>query len=220
MPNNQPTQPDGTAWNRDSPSKIDEARYRDGEPAGSAVPADPEPSSGPTPQRADPEPSSGPTPQRADAEPADPEPDGSELGPGGGAPTRRPGLRARARLVRARIRRLPGGRAALKIIVAATGAAFVALGLLLVPLPGPGWAIVFGGLAIWAVEFAWAQNLLDWVRRQVRTWTRWVRRQPWPVRVLLGLAVVGVLAGAVWLWFWQDSRFATLSQFWDFLWRW
>jgi uncharacterized protein (TIGR02611 family) len=43
----------------------------------------------------------------------------------------------------------------------------VIVGLLLVPLPGPGWAIVFVGLSILATEFAWAERLKHWVQRKV-----------------------------------------------------
>ena len=37
----------------------------------------------------------------------------------------------------------------------------VAIGLALVPLPGPGWAIVFVGLGMLALEFKWAENLME-----------------------------------------------------------
>ena len=42
-------------------------------------------------------------------------------------------------------------------------AAFAILigGLALVPLPGPGWAIVFIGLGMLALEFKWAENLME-----------------------------------------------------------
>src|SRR5689334_22172868 len=85
-------------------------------------------------------------------------------------------LRERAQLLRSRIRAVPGGRTFLRVTIATLGAAVVALGLVLVPLPGPGWAIVFFGLAIWALEFAWAARLLGWVRRQVRAFARRMSR--------------------------------------------
>ena len=37
----------------------------------------------------------------------------------------------------------------------------VLAGLALVPLPGPGWAIVFIGLGMLALEFEWAENLME-----------------------------------------------------------
>lgn len=113
-----------------------------------------------------------------------------------GAPGRPPGW---LRRLRARILAVPGGRVILKLLVALLGAAVVGLGLVLVPLPGPGWAIVIGGLAIWAIEFTWARRLLAWVRRHVRAWTAWVRKQSWPIRLGLGVLALGGLAGTGWL---------------------
>jgi uncharacterized protein (TIGR02611 family) len=37
----------------------------------------------------------------------------------------------------------------------------------LVPLPGPGWLIVFAGLAILATEYVWAQRLLNYAKTKV-----------------------------------------------------
>ncbi len=47
--------------------------------------------------------------------------------------------------------------------VAFTVAAFAITigGLALIPLPGPGWAIVFIGLGMLALEFKWAENLME-----------------------------------------------------------
>lgn len=73
------------------------------------------------------------------------------------------------------------------------GLLVVAAGLALVPLPGPGWVIVFAGLAIWATEFVWAQRLLHWSRARVRGWNDWMARQAWWVTGLAGLATVLVV---------------------------
>ncbi|WP_089103202.1 TIGR02611 family protein [Streptomyces hyaluromycini] len=51
--------------------------------------------------------------------------------------------------------------------VFAVGLAVVAVGIVLLPLPGPGWVIIFGGMAIWATEFVWAQLVLRWTKRKV-----------------------------------------------------
>lgn len=95
--------------------------------------------------------------------------------------------RDRGRMTLRVIRSNPTGRIALKVGVAITGAIVVALGLVLIPLPGPGWALVILGLAIWGIEFVWAKHLMRFTRTQVQRWTRWVTRQTWPVRILLGL---------------------------------
>ena len=97
-----------------------------------------------------------------------------------------------------RIRKTPHGRMALKIGIGTIGTLVVALGVVLIPFPGPGWAIVILGLAIWALEFAWAKNLLEFTKRHVQSWTRWVRRQSLPVRAVLG--VLGLIFVALVLW--------------------
>jgi uncharacterized protein (TIGR02611 family) len=97
-----------------------------------------------------------------------------------------------------RIRKTPHGRMALKIGIGAIGTLVVALGVVLIPFPGPGWAIVILGLAIWALEFAWARQLLEFTKRHVQSWTRWVRRQSLPVRVVIG--VLGLIFVAAVLW--------------------
>ncbi|MGW5351244.1 TIGR02611 family protein [Streptomyces sp. NPDC004031] len=80
------------------------------------------------------------------------------------------------------------------------GLAVIGGGIVLLPLPGPGWLIIFGGMAIWGTEFVWAQKVLRWTRRKVADFARAaadprVRRR----NLLITTAVVLVLAGlAVW----------------------
>jgi uncharacterized protein (TIGR02611 family) len=85
-----------------------------------------------------------------------------------------------------------------RIVVAAIGTAVVIGGIALIPLPGPGWLIVFGGLAILATEFEWAGRLLDFARRKVRGWTHWVGRQSLLVRGLIGLVGLLFVGGLMW----------------------
>ncbi|NEA41133.1 TIGR02611 family protein [Streptomyces sp. SID11385] len=47
------------------------------------------------------------------------------------------------------------------------GLAVVVAGVLMLVLPGPGWVVIFGGMAIWATEFVWAQLVLRWTKRKV-----------------------------------------------------
>ncbi|MBM6403940.1 TIGR02611 family protein [Phycicoccus sp. CSK15P-2] len=83
--------------------------------------------------------------------------------------------------------------------VGVLGLVLVAGGLVLVPLPGPGWFIVILGIAVWATEFERAQRLLEFVKRHVRAWEHWVMAQPRVVQVLIGLATFAFVAGVVWL---------------------
>ena len=49
-----------------------------------------------------------------------------------------------------------------KIVVAVIGATVVALGVVMIVLPGPAFVVIPAGLAILALEFAWARR---WLKR-------------------------------------------------------
>lgn len=102
---------------------------------------------------------------------------------------------------RRRIRANPSSLQVYRIVVALVGLLIVVGGLLLVPLPGPGWLIVFAGLAVWASEFEWAQNVLRLARRLLNRWTDWMRTQPWWVRGLVGVATLLLVLAVFWLLF-------------------
>ena len=108
-------------------------------------------------------------------------------------------LRGRLATLRARIRATPAGRILLATVIAILGGAVVAVGLLLVPLPGPGWLIVVGGIAIWSLEFRWARRLLVRVRGMLHVWTGWVRRQSLVVRAAISGLILLAVGAAGWL---------------------
>jgi len=83
------------------------------------------------------------------------------------------------------------------------GLAVVAAGIVMLPLPGPGWVVIFGGMAIWATEFVWAQLVLRWTKRKVteaaqKALDPKVRRRNITLTAI-GLVIVGVLVG-IYLW--------------------
>jgi uncharacterized protein (TIGR02611 family) len=82
-------------------------------------------------------------------------------------------------------------------VVGALGGILVLGGLLLVPLPGPGWLIVLLGLAVLASEFSWAARLQHGLRRRLTAWRVWMSTKPRPLRWLIGtttvLTVIGIL---------------------------
>jgi uncharacterized protein (TIGR02611 family) len=98
---------------------------------------------------------------------------------------------------RARIKRNPALALAYRLAVGIVGGLIVVLGLALVPLPGPGWLIVFLGLGILATEFAWAERLLDFGRRTLRSWLRWLGSQNLAVRGLISLVTLAFVVGVV-----------------------
>ncbi|MFF4212977.1 TIGR02611 family protein [Streptomyces sp. NPDC001796] len=84
------------------------------------------------------------------------------------------------------------------------GLAVVAGGVILLPLPGPGWLVIFAGMAIWATEFVWAQLVLRWTKRKVTEATHRaldprVRRR----NLLLTTAGVAIVAALVGVYVWK-----------------
>jgi uncharacterized protein (TIGR02611 family) len=84
-----------------------------------------------------------------------------------------------------------------RIVVGVVGALIVALGIVAIPLPGPGWLIVIAGLFVLATEFLWAERLLEFTKAHVKRWTDWVTDQPVWVRVLLGAATAVFVFGVL-----------------------
>lgn len=113
--------------------------------------------------------------RRPDDAPEDPGPDGN-------------GPLDRFRRWRERLRRRSHAYRTYRLIVATVGLAITIGGLALVPLPGPGWLIVFVGVAILASEFESARKVERYGKSVLATWTDWLRQQSWPVRLLVGLA--------------------------------
>ena len=93
------------------------------------------------------------------------------------AATRRRWARLRSGLTRSRswIHRHPHVRAPYRVLVAIAGLTVIVVGLILVPLPGPGWLIVFVGVAVLGTEFPAAHRLTQLVRRQARRVRQWWR---------------------------------------------
>jgi uncharacterized protein (TIGR02611 family) len=99
---------------------------------------------------------------------------------------------------RRRIRANPTTLRAYRIVVGVVGLVLVAGGLVLVPLPGPGWLIVIIGIAVWASEFEPAARLLDFVKDNVRRWDDWVRAAPRWVQALVALATFLLVCAVLW----------------------
>jgi uncharacterized protein (TIGR02611 family) len=99
---------------------------------------------------------------------------------------------------RAKIRSNPQSYLIYRWIVLFVGLAIVSLGLVLVPLPGPGWFIVILGLLVWASEFERAQRLLDFVKDKLTVWNAWVMTQNWLVKGALGLLTFAFVLLVIW----------------------
>ena len=84
-----------------------------------------------------------------------------------------------------------------RICVGVVGGLIVALGLVTIPLPGPGWLTVIAGLFVLASEFTWAERLLEFTKKHVKRWTDWVTRQAVWVRVLIAVATAAFVYGVL-----------------------
>ena len=107
-------------------------------------------------------------------------------------------LRAALHARRERLRADTHKNRVYRTVVGAVGTFVVLLGLVLVPLPGPGWLVVFLGLAVLGSEFHSARRVNAFGRRQLHRWTRWLGRRSWGTRIGLGSATALVVAGAAW----------------------
>ncbi|MEZ0165215.1 TIGR02611 family protein [Kineococcus sp. LSe6-4] len=112
----------------------------------------------------------------------------------------RAALHARREAIRADARRNRLYRA----VVGCAGILVVVVGLVLVPLPGPGWLVVFTGLAVLGSEFSSAQRVKHFGERQLHRWARWVAARSLPTRAALAGGTALVVTGSVWGWLaWQ-----------------
>jgi uncharacterized protein (TIGR02611 family) len=109
------------------------------------------------------------------------------------------------------------GRISWQLLIGLLGAVVVIVGIILIPFPGPGWLIVLAGLAIWAVEFVWAQRLLHFTRTQLQRWWHWLGRQHILVRLLAGLVGLVFVGTVVVLSLRFSFGIDSLSGVWDFI---
>ena len=87
-------------------------------------------------------------------------------------------IRRMLRRARAWIDRHPRLNRVYRSAVGAIGGVLAIGGLLLVPLPGPGWLVVFLGLAVLGTEFRWARRAAAWLKRMLdRFWIWWRARR-------------------------------------------
>jgi uncharacterized protein (TIGR02611 family) len=86
-----------------------------------------------------------------------------------------------------------------RIVVGAIGLVVLGVGILAIPYPGPGWAIVFVGLGILATEFDWARRLLAYAKERYDKVMDWFHRQNAVVQILGGVFTALIVALTLWL---------------------
>jgi uncharacterized protein (TIGR02611 family) len=100
---------------------------------------------------------------------------------------------------RDRLRDRPKAEFGYRIAIAVIGLAILGVGILAIPYPGPGWAIVFIGLGILATEFDWARRLLAHVRERYDKVMAWFKAQGLWVQVLGAAFTAAVVVATLWL---------------------
>jgi uncharacterized protein (TIGR02611 family) len=71
----------------------------------------------------------------------------------------------------------PALRFGYKIIIGIAGFSTILVGIALLVFPGPGWLLIFAGLALLSLEFTFAQRLNKWVKQKfVNIWHK-IRKQ-------------------------------------------
>ena len=81
--------------------------------------------------------------------------------------------------------------------VVMAGFVVVLVGLAMIPLPGPGLLVIAAGLALLALEFVWAERVLERTIDQMSGATDRVKRAGRAQQMILGLLSVLVAAAAV-----------------------
>lgn len=113
--------------------------------------------------------------------------------------TENPGIKRKWARWRDRLRERPAVDLAYRTGVGVVGLAVLGVGILAIPYPGPGWAIVFVGLAILATEFEWAQRLLKYVRKRYDAAMEWFKQQGLWVQILGAVFTAAIVIGTLWL---------------------
>lgn len=100
---------------------------------------------------------------------------------------------------RERLRSRPAADFAYRIVVGVVGTLVLAVGIVAIPYPGPGWAIVFLGLAILASEFDFAKRALRYVRARYDAVMAWFDRQHIAVKGLSAAFTALIVVATLWL---------------------
>ncbi len=100
---------------------------------------------------------------------------------------------------RTKMRSNPITDVAWKSVVAAIGVTLLAVGLVLLVTPGPGWAIIFLGLVVLASEFAWASRLVAPVRVRILKAVSGRKRPRLIWFVIVALVSIAALIATYWV---------------------
>ncbi|MDB5187314.1 MAG: hypothetical protein JWM07_786 [Candidatus Saccharibacteria bacterium] len=101
--------------------------------------------------------------------------------------------------------------------IGVVGIVVLLIGIVAIPYPGPGWLIVFAGLAILATEFDWAQRVLDRARGKYDAWTEWIKAQSLLIKSLFAIGTTIVVVATLWVMNGYGIMNNILNLGWDWL---
>lgn len=104
-----------------------------------------------------------------------------------------------------------------RTFIAIAGGLVVLIGIVMIPYPGPGWLVVFAGLAILATEFAFAARVLEKLRAFYERWKGWLKRQSRVVQVCSLVCTGLVVVATIWMLNGFGFSAAVLGLEWDWL---
>lgn len=55
-----------------------------------------------------------------------------------------------------------------KVAIGTVGFALIIIGVILIPLPGPGFLVIVAGLFVLSLEFEWAERYLDKAKQKLK----------------------------------------------------
>lgn len=97
------------------------------------------------------------------------------------------------------LRERPFANLVYRAVVGGVGTVILLVGIVTIPYPGPGWAIVFLGLAILASEFEFAKHALRYIRTRYDKVMAWFDRQHIAVKGLSAAFTGAVVVATLWL---------------------
>lgn len=86
-----------------------------------------------------------------------------------------------------------------QVVVGILGGFMLLVGIVAIPYPGPGWLIVFSGLAILSIEFDWAKRVLRFARGKYDAWKKWLEGQGVALQTAVLLVTCAVVVVTLWL---------------------
>lgn len=86
-----------------------------------------------------------------------------------------------------------------KILIAIVGGIVLVVGVVMIPYPGPGWAVVFIGLGILSTEFVWAKRVLEYAKGKYDAWSAWVAHQNIFIKSAIWLLTATIVVMTIWL---------------------